>query len=289
MIDQATELRRLVLRSGRMSAEDDPQPPRIVVVSGGKVGLGSTTFAVNLAAAGAAHGLRIVLLDADLYRADVASHCGLSESVTLADVLLGRRGIHEALQRGPGGMQVIAGSRTAEARNACSDRALSRVLRQIQTLGRHADLFLIDTGNGPTEPTIRLWQAADEVLLVTTPDAVAVMDTYATIKTLLTRSAVRSPLRLVVNHAESAEIAADVHRRIDQSCRRFLGISLPIAGWAPEDEAAFAAARLGTPLVLSQPSSPLARAIDELAATLVAAPLPAAPGDHAPVAQRRAA
>jgi flagellar biosynthesis protein FlhG len=272
MLDQASQLRRLVLQSGRALADGDSQTPRTLVVSGGKVGLGSTTLAVNLAVALATHGARTVLIDADLYRADVAAHCGLAETVTIADVLLGRRDIHEALQRGPGGMQVIAGTRTAEARNACSDRALHRFLGQIQSLGRHADFVLIDTGNGPSEPTIRLWQAAQDVLLVTTPDAVAVMDTYATVKTLLSRSAIQSPLRLVVNRADSEEVATDVHRRIDHSCHRFLGLSLPLAGSIPSDPAALAALRRGQPMVLSRPESKLTRGIEQLAERLLAPP-----------------
>ncbi|MCI0358254.1 MAG: P-loop NTPase [Planctomycetaceae bacterium] len=275
MPDQASQLRRLVLRSGRPPAGDDAQPPRTLVVSGGKVGLGSTTLAVNLAVALASHGARTVLIDADLYRADVAAHCGLGESVTIADVLLARRDIHEALQRGPGGLQVIAGTRTSQARNACSDRALQRLLKQIQSLGKHADFVLIDTGNGPSEPTIRLWQSAQDVLFVTTPDAVAVMDTYATVKTLLSRSAIQSPLRLVVNRADSEEAAADVHRRIDHSCQRFLGLSLPLAGWLPSDAAALAALRRGQPIVLSRPESKLTLGIEQLAERLLAPESPA--------------
>jgi flagellar biosynthesis protein FlhG len=272
MLDQASQLRRLVLQSSRPVACDDGPPPRTIVVSGGKVGLGSTTLAVNLAVALASHGARTVLIDFDLYRADVAAHCGLTESVTIADVLLARRDIHEALQRGPGGMQVVAGIRTAEARNACSDRALHRVLRQVQSLGRHADIVLIDTGNGPSEPTIRLWQAASDVLLVTTPDAVAVMDTYATIKTLLSRSAVQSPVRLVVNRVDGEEVAADVHRRIDHSCQRFLGLPLALAGWLPGEPAALAALRRGHPIVLSRPNCQLTQSIEHLAESLLAGP-----------------
>jgi flagellar biosynthesis protein FlhG len=279
MIDQASQLRRLVLNGGRFAA-DDPVSPRLLVVSGGRVGLGSTTLAVNLAAALAAHGSRTVLIDADLYQADVAAYCGVAETTTIADVLMGRRSIHEVLQLGPGGIQVVAGTRTAEARNATSERSLTRMLRQIHSLGRHADLVLIDTGNGPSEPTARLWQAADEVLLVTTPDAVAVMDTYATIKTLLTRSAVRRPLKLIVNQADGPEAAADVHRRINQSCQRFLGISLPLAGWIPTDFAAAAALRQRQPAVLSEPRSPLAAAVDRLAEQHAEAAHAARPRQH---------
>ena len=70
----------------------------------------------------------------------------------------------------------------------------------------------------PANSTARLWSAADGVLLVTSPDAVAVMDTYALIKTLLSRHALRQPLALVVNQADrrsdrgSMFIAASINR-----------------------------------------------------------------------------
>jgi flagellar biosynthesis protein FlhG len=207
----------------------------------------------------------------------------LPESTGIGDVLAGRKSIHEVLERGPGGIQMVIGARTPEARNSCSEKSLQRTLRQIQQLGRHADVVLIDTGSGPSEPTIRFWQAADEVLLVTTPDAVAVMDTYATVKTLLSRSAACRSLRLVVNQAADAESAADVHRRVDQSCLRFLGMSLELAGWLPHDAAMPSLARRGQPLLLAQPESPLCAAIEQLAESLLAAP------HHAPRQQRLAA
>lgn len=271
MPDQATQLRRLVLQSGRPLGGDAAPPPRLLVVSGGKVSVGATTLAVNLAVALAGHGSRTVLIDADL-RADIAAYCGLAASVGVTDVLLGRKDIHEVLQRGPGGTQVAIATDSTEARNAWTDRAVQRVIRQIQSLGRHADLVVIDTGNTSGQSMLPFWQAADDVLLVTTPDAVAVMDSYATIKTLLTRSPARPPIRLVVNQAEDADEAADVHRRIDHSCQRFLGRSIPLAGWTPPDDRAQSAQRRGQPLFVAWPQSPFAESIDRLAETVLAAP-----------------
>ena len=267
-MDQATHLRRFVLASGRTLSSEGAPPPRLVVVSGGKVSVGATTLAVNLSVALAGHGSRTVLIDADL-RADMAAHCGLSASIGVTDVLLGRKDIHEVLQRGPGGTQVAIAADTTEARNAWTDRTVQRIIRQIQSLGRHADLVLIDTGNSGGPSLLPFWQAADEVLLVATPDAVAVMDSYSTIKTLLTRSPARPPIRLVVNQAEDADEAADVHRRIDHSCQRFLGRSIPLAGWTPPDDRAPSAQRRGRPLIVAWPDSPFAESIDRLAGVVL--------------------
>jgi flagellar biosynthesis protein FlhG len=269
-MDQSVELRRLLHTSGHPLG-GVAAPPRLVVVSAGKIGVGSTTLAVNLSMALAGHGLRTLLIDADLSRAEVAAQCGLSDQPGIGEVLVGRRSIHEILARGPGGLQVVVGSSTSEARNACTERSVRRVVRQVQSLGRHADLVLIDAGASTSPATLAFWQAAGEVILVATPDAVTVMDTYATVKTLLTRSPVRPPLRLVVNQAADRDMADDVHERIDRSCRRFLGLEIPLATWLPLDPLVPAATRRGTPPFVAHPAGPLATAVDELAAEVLAA------------------
>jgi len=218
---------RAALNAARLGA-------RLLVISGGRPGVGATTLAVELAAALAAEALRVVLVDADLYRADVANHCNLTVTQGIGEVLQGRKSIHEALERGPAGIQVLAGAASADSRASATDRAIQRFLRQLPTLGPHADWLIVDAGNQPTELAAQLWSIAELLLLVTSPDAVAVMDTYALIKTLISQHAAqRSPL-LVVNQTPDAATSADVHRRVDQSCRRFLGLSIQFAGGIPQ-------------------------------------------------------
>jgi MinD-like ATPase involved in chromosome partitioning or flagellar assembly len=265
MIDQATELRRLASRTGAPGGTS-PALPRTIAISGGRAGVGATTVAVHLATALASEALRVVLIDADLHQADAAVRCGMPEGLSIGDVLAGRKSIHEALLRGPAGMQILAGSSAADARASAGPRAADRLLRQVQSLVPHADWLIVDAGHEPGEITARLWKAAEQVLLVTSPEAAAVMDTYALVKTLLKEQQLPAPLALVVNQAESADSAADVCRRIDQSCRRFLGLSVRLAGWIPLDPAATSA--IGNAATDSQ--SPLADAVNRLARTMTA-------------------
>src|SRR5262245_3851618 len=104
--DQANDLRKLVLHAVRGVHPPEVQPPKTVVVCGGKGGVGTTTAAVYLAAALAREGQRVVLVDANLAGPSVAGLCGLDEPSGVSDVLAGRRTVHEVLVRGPLGMQV---------------------------------------------------------------------------------------------------------------------------------------------------------------------------------------
>jgi flagellar biosynthesis protein FlhG len=270
MPDQASPLRNLVLRESAASA--DHGHSRLIVVAGGKAGLGVTTVGVNLAVALARHGLRTVLIDADLECANAAALCGCATSPGLGEVLASRRDIHEVLQRGPGGIQLVAGVAKSETRGPCPPKAQQRFLRQLNSLSKHVDMLVVDAGSVPTELARQLWAAAHDVVLVTSPDVVAVMDSYAAVKTLYSpgqQSA--SQVRLLVNHAGHDAEAADVFRRIDQSCQRFLGVALELAGTIPSDDQALQAARHGVPVLLLSPHSPLSRSIDALADGLIPA------------------
>jgi flagellar biosynthesis protein FlhG len=220
----------------------------MLVVSGGRPGVGATTLAVNLAASLAQDALRTVLIDADLHRSEAAALCNLPNSLGIGDVLAGRKNIHEVLQRGPAGLQILAGASSAEARNSLNPRSIQRLLKQIATLGPHADWLIVDAGSQPSEFVAWLWTAAEIVLLVTAPEAAAIMESYALIKTLRSRHDLRRDIALAVNQAQSEAVAADVHRRIDQSCRRFLDQPIAFAGGLPQETLASGLIESGSPL-----------------------------------------
>jgi flagellar biosynthesis protein FlhG len=272
MFDQASELRNLVLRAARDAAPAAGPRPRIVVFSGGKGGVGVTTLAINIAVTMVGHGMRVVLVDADLYRADVAPLCRLPERGDVGDILTARRDIHEVLERGPGGILVVPGVWAPEHEIPFSRHAQHRLIRQIRALGRHADVVVIDLGNATADKVHWFWLGADEVVLVTTPEPVAVMDGYATVKTAVGSGVSPETLSLVVNQASGPEEGVVVHRRLDQSVRRFLGRSIAPLGCVVDDPSVKHAARQSVPVVLAAPESPASRAIEAIAAALVCAP-----------------
>ena len=269
MRDQADELRNLVLKSARRATAVGGPVPWLVVLAGGKGGVGTTTLAVNLSVALAGQGQRVVLVDANLDRPDVATLCQLEERYSLADILAARRSIHEVLESGPGGIQVLPGSWAPGRVTDCSEFAQQRLLHDLKVLGPHADMVLLDVGTGSGAVAGRFWWAADHVRLVTTPDTVSIMDAYATIKALLPRGQT-VPIRAIVNQTTDSEMAQTVHQRIDQSCRRFLGLEIAAGGTVPLDQHVPAAARIGMPVMIQSPTCEAAQAIDRVAASLIA-------------------
>ncbi len=243
--------------------------PRKLVVSAGKGGVGTTTIAVNLAVALARNGWRTILCDADLSGADATWLCGIDASHSIADVLAGRRTVHEVLRPGPDGIQIVPGVWSPTAVPDCSPSAQERLLRELAQLGRHAEWIVIDAGSGLNHVVRRFWQAADRLLLVTTSEAVSIMDAYAAIK-LFAAEEPRPTIHTLVNQSPNQEVAAAVHARVSKAASRFLGLTLQPAGSLAWDPAIALAAAAARPLNPGEANSAAAGAIRTLAESLLA-------------------
>lgn len=269
-MDQADQLRALVRVATRPDGSlADAPPPQRIVVSGGKGGVGTTTIAVNLSITLARLGSRVVLVDADMNCADVSALCQLDARHTVADVLSGRRTVHEVLHRGPVGIQVLPGRWSATGVPDCSPAAQDRLLAELDRLGRHADLVVLDVGSGLNHVVRRFWQAADRVLLVTAPDKIAVMDAYAAIK-VLTAGRTDLQVQLLVNQAD-ADHADEVHERINHACRRFLNREIELGGHIENDAGVLEAAMAGRPFALDGGGCTAACDVEAIAEQLLAA------------------
>lgn len=248
-------------------AKAPPGRPTRITLGGGKGGVGTTTLAVNLAVALAARHGRTLLVDADPDRADAAVFCGIEPCGTVADVLAGQSSVEEALQDGPGGIQILPGSLAS----SLDTRTIihRQLIEPLGALGNRFEFVVVDGGNGSGPRTRQMWHAADLVLLVTTPELPSVMDAYASVK-LLADSAFRGRIHTLVNMAIDAATACEVHGRLARACQRFLGVRLESAGHVPGEPAMSAAADAGTPIVMVGESVPAAQHIARLARTLAA-------------------
>jgi flagellar biosynthesis protein FlhG len=267
MHDQANDLRRLVQERTAYQAHPSCPRPKLMLVTGGKGGVGTTTVAVNLAVALAESQLATVLVDADPQRGDATMLCGVEERYTLSDVLQARRALDEVLQRGPGELRVVPAAWARKTTFEASDAEQERLIRQLLGLGDQADITVVDAGNGPNRLVERFWRAADVRVVVTRPEVQSVMDAYASIKILAASDDTASILTLV-NMAGSRAEADEVHRRVAQACQRFLAVRVDPAGSVLYDPVVAAAGRVGRAFVATSPRGRSARRFRRLALSL---------------------
>ena len=165
-------------------------PRHIVAVGSGKGGVGKSTVADNLAVALAAQGLRVGLLDADLHGPDVGVMLGARRrTATQGSVMLsiGNRGPLRREQRVPAverfGVQTFSVGMLIGERQAVQmdGRFAGMLVRQLidDVDWGPLDILLLDLPPGTAEPhpTIAKQLKPSGVVLVTTPQEVARIDT----------------------------------------------------------------------------------------------------------------
>ncbi len=261
MSDQADKLRQ-ISRVSPLTADGAALGPPMIVVAGGRSGVGVTTVAVNLAAALVDVGRRVVLVDAATVQPAVARISGIltPSNHTIDDILAGKCTATSALVPGPAGIQILPNAAIAPSCRQHSRHAQQRLMNQLRTLSGTADLLVVDAGSGLTQWTRRFWQQAQLVLLVTTAEDAAIVDTYAVIKRAK-QERITTDVRMLANQHERDDVAEGVQRRLETACQRFLGCdlrhvpSLPLHGIAGLANPGF------SPRVWEAPDSPFGHAV----------------------------
>ncbi len=268
MQDQAYKLRDLVSRTSPSSHEAGRRAIR-VVLTGCKGGVGTTTLAINLAVALHSHCERILLVDANEQRGDVAAMCRLRGRQDLDDALMGRSSLQQVMQTGPAGIQVAP---RFGLRDGHAVSRLNQLDRHLESVAHRFDFMLIDAGCSPAVAEM-LWPVATQAIIVTTTDAVAVLDAYALMKSQSRKNAL-TQVASVVNRSACDAVAVDVHRRLSESCRRFLQLDLEPLGTVPTDVHLTDAAASGRPVVSWQPGVASSVAMAQIAQRLTSLFLP---------------
>ncbi len=177
---------------------------QVIAVTGGKGGVGKTCVAINLAAALAAQGKRVLMLDGDLGLANADVQLGIAPKHTLEHVLDGRCTLEEAIVRYTGRLQARFPAPRAWRRWPRFPTAEHLGLVQaFSHLAVGLDVLIIDTAAGISDSVRQFCQAAQHVLVVLRDEPASLADAYATVKVLHQRPWRRAASRSLANMSTS--------------------------------------------------------------------------------------
>ena len=83
------------------------------------------------------------------------------------------------------GIQIVAGASGFSKIANLSDEERNRFIIELEELSS-ADIIIIDTGAGVSDNVLSFVAAADDVLIVTTPEPTAITDAYGVVKIIAT-------------------------------------------------------------------------------------------------------
>ena len=217
---------------------------RVIVITSGKGGVGKTTTTANIGAALADKGHKVLLIDTDIGLRNLDVVMGLENRIVydLIDVIEGRCRVSQALikdKRCPNLVLLPA----AQIRDK-NDVNTDQMKELIYSLKESFDYILIDCPAGIEQGFKNAIVAADEAIVVTTPEVSATRDADRIIG-LLEAAGIKSP-RIVVNRLR-IDMVKDKNMLSVEDILDILAVKL--LGVVPDDETVVISTNKGEPLV----------------------------------------
>jgi ATP-binding protein involved in chromosome partitioning len=255
-----------------------PLTTRVIAVASGKGGVGKSSVTVNLATAMAARGLRVGVLDADIWGFSVPRMLGITGRLGATD---NRKIRPNHIAVGDGELEVVSmGFLVEDEGQALMWRGLmlSKALEQFLTdVGwGELDYLLIDMppGTGDIQMALSRLLPRTELLVVTTP-ALAAQRVAVRVADMARRSYLKV-LGVVENMSSFTCEHGETYALFGQGGGQALAddLDVPLAGQVPLEPELGAANDAGRPLVMTAPESGAGRAFAAIAERVVAELLP---------------
>ncbi|MCA1004182.1 Mrp/NBP35 family ATP-binding protein [Rhodococcus hoagii] len=270
--EQRTELRRSLRGDSTEPVIPFAQPgslTRVYAVASGKGGVGKSSVTVNLAAAMAAKGLSVGVLDADIYGHSVPRMLGTDAKPTQVERMIMPPQAHDVKLISIA--QFTQGNTPVVWRGPMLHRALQQFLADV--FWGDLDVLLLDLPPGTGDVAISVAQLIPgaEILVVTTPQqAAAEVAERAGAIALQTRQRIAG----VVENMSWMELPDGTRMEVFGSgggqavadrLTKAVGAKVPLLGQIPLEQEVREGGDAGVPIVLGAPDSPAGTVLRDIA------------------------
>jgi flagellar biosynthesis protein FlhG len=274
-MDQATNLRRMIKGESnkihRLKKYDESgsnstvNMPKVIAITSGKGGVGKTNVVGNLAIACQRMGKRVLIFDADLGLANIDIIFGLNPKHNIEEVIKGEKELSQVIVRGPEDVAILPASSGVQELAHLTEGQKINLLNEFDILSNMFDIMLIDTGAGISSNVTYFNMAAEERIIVVTPEPTSITDAYALIKVMFYQHGTKN-FFLLLNMVRDESEAKSVYQNLSRVVARFMGgISIDYAGFIPWDRLLQESVSRREPVVCCYPEGSSSNSFKELA------------------------
>jgi flagellar biosynthesis protein FlhG len=236
---------------------------KTVAITSGNIGVGKTTVAVNLALAMNKLGRKVMLMDSDFGLRNIGERPYLPPKYPIQHLLNRGLSIETILGEDRGGGNILSAGHGSRELQDLTELQRLNILNAIDVFSGDIDVLLIDTASGISENIAFFCSAAQEIILLTSPEHKSIADSAALITLLYSRYQERQ-FHVLVNLAKNNQEALEVFRCLSLATEPCQSLSLDYLGSLPLDEAVRATAQAQRAVVDLYPLCPASQAIIEL-------------------------
>lgn len=257
MRDQAASLRE------KLELHHLTKPAKTIAVVSGKGGVGKSNLALNFALELTNNGRKVLLFDLDVGMGNIEILLGKSSNKSIVQLFSRSCPIEEVIEEGPNALSYVAGGSGLAEIFTMDESKYHFFLAQFPKLLDTYDFIIFDMGAGISEGSAHFVLAADECIVVTTPEPTSLTDAYAMIKHVLQKSPDMS-ISLLVNRAASIKAGEQTIKRLSHVVSQFLQKNIKTLGIVPEDKKVRQAVSDQIPFILSNRKGAAAVAVKDI-------------------------
>lgn len=240
---------------------------RIITVTSGKGGVGKTNITTNLSLHLAAMGFKPCILDADLGLANINILLGITPEYTLKDVIRNEIELADIIIKDYHGVDIIPGSSGVEDIANISQDNLDKLIESFSPINDYDYLF-IDTAAGISPDIISFCIAANEIILIITPEPTSLTDAYALLK-VLTNNGFDGDVLIIVNNCKSSAVAKKTYSGFKHVVIKYLSLKVQPLGVILEDPNLPQSVRDQKPFIINFPDTIASKCLKIIAKNLI--------------------
>jgi flagellar biosynthesis protein FlhG len=215
-------------------SSNEMKKTRVIAVSSGKGGVGKTLVALGLGMALSSAKKDVLLVDADLGTANLNVALGIPVEYNLWDMVKGRINVDGAIVNIEEHLDLLPGVSGIYEATFWRMRDTEKLWRELDLSLAKYNYVIIDTGSGIGNGVIQFDMAADEVVVVFTPEATSITDAYALVKTLH-KEGYDGNIYAIENMVKRQQSDFVLALSLKTMAQRFLSRDIEILGTIPYD------------------------------------------------------